>query len=73
MAETEFVQYITKAGDRWDLIAWDHYGDPHAYEEIVAANPNVPIRPTLAAGLVLRIPVREAPPPAGLPPWKRGG
>lgn len=73
MAE-EFIQYVTKAGDRWDLIAWDHYGDAHAYEPIIVANPEVAIRPTLPAGLVLRIPVRETTAaPAGLPPWKREG
>lgn len=66
------IPYITRDGDRWDLIAWDHYGDPMGYERIIAANPHTPITPTLPAGLRLDIPVIDipAPAPAGLPPWK---
>jgi phage tail protein X len=66
------IPYITRDGDRWDLIAWDHYGDATAYEPIVAANPQVPISATLAGGILLEIPVLDDPAPTvtGLPPWK---
>ena len=49
------------------------YGDPHAYEAIVAANPDVIIRPILEGGIKLRVPVREMPTPTvtDLPPWKQ--
>lgn len=68
----EFVEHVTTEGERWDLLAWRYYGDPHRYEAIIAANPEAPIRPTLPSGLRLRIPVLPAPDvlAAGLPPWK---
>lgn len=69
-----FVEYVTQQNDRWDTIAWTHYGDEYAYEQIIVANPTVPIVPALPAGLRLAIPVvaREAALAAALlPPWKR--
>lgn len=71
--EFDYIEYRTKAGDRWDLIAYDHYGDAMAYERIVTANPDVPIRPTLDGGIILKIPVIDDQPatPGSLPPWKR--
>lgn len=70
---TEFVEYITEEGDRWDTVAHKAYGNPWAFERIVRANPRVPIRPVLEAGTRLLIPVVDppAPPAAVLPPWKR--
>jgi len=67
------VEYITTQGDRWDLIAYKHYGDPFRVPEIAAANINVPLHTTLPAGLILRIPVlSEAVVSANLlPPWKQ--
>ena len=75
MSDSEFVAYVTSDGDRWDRIAFQHYGDATAYEAIVRANPEVPIRPVLDGGIRLRIPVRldaAALDDPGLPPWKRG-
>lgn len=68
-----FVIYTTKEGDRWDLIAFEAYGDATAYGPIIAANPHIPIRPELEAGTKVWIPVREAPALAAqqVPPWKR--
>jgi len=74
VSDTEAVAYTTVQGDRWDLIAWRHYGLATAYEPIVRANPDVPITPILPGGLELRIPVRldgDALDDPGLPPWKR--
>lgn len=70
---TEFLVYTTLEGDRWDLIAWQMYGDAWAFEPIVAANPHIPISPVLTGGLQLRIPLREQLEleAAALPPWKR--
>lgn len=70
---TEFVAHLTVEGDRWDLIAWHYYGDPHLYEPIIAANPTVPIRPFLPSGIRLRVPVLpdEMVLDRDLPPWKR--
>jgi len=66
--------HVTKAGERWDSIAWQYYGDAHRYAPIIAANPHVPITPMLPAGIRLNIPVlnRTSGNPtnrAGLPPW----
>lgn len=70
----EYNEYVTVQSDRWDLIADKFYGDPTRYEEIIAANPDVPITPILASGLVLRIPITttaQAVAAMELPPWKR--
>lgn len=67
------VEHITGPADRWDLLAWRYYGDPHAYEAIIRANPGVPISPILPSGLRLVIPLRPVDDTIrhGLPPWKR--
>lgn len=67
-----YVEIVTLEGDRWDLIAYRAYGDPYAFERIIAANPHLPIRPVLPGGLVVRVPVVEAQTTSGLPPWKAG-
>ena len=68
----EFYEYITKEGDRWDLIAYQFYGDPMLYGPIIVANPDVPIIPILPGGIKLRIPVIELKNTIEeLPPWKR--
>ena len=67
----QHVVIITRDGDRWDLIADRMYGDPWAFEPIIVANPDVPIRPVLPGGLRVLVPVRPAPSVGGLPPWKR--
>lgn len=69
-----FITITTVEGDRWDLIAFRCYGDADAYEPIIRANPDVPIRPVLVAGLTILVPVRAAQTAssADLPPWKRG-
>jgi hypothetical protein len=70
----EFVEYTTRDGDRWDLIAYAHYGDPWLFEPIIQANRHVPIRPTLPGGIKLKVPVRERKvATADVPPWKRSG
>lgn len=72
MTAQEYYEYITKDGDRWDLIAYEYYGDPTQYEPIIVANPDVPIVPILPSGLKLKIPVTEENDviTIDLPPWK---
>jgi len=70
------LTHITKAGERWDTIAWQYYGDAYRYAPIIAANPHVPITPVLPSGIRLNIPVLPAGTTArsrsaGLPPWMR--
>jgi len=69
---SDFYEYITKDGDRWDLIAYEFYSDATLYEPIITANPEVPIIPILPSGLKLKIPVREDSDEIEftLPPWR---
>lgn len=70
---TLYVEHITSDGERWDQLALRYYGDASAYEPIIVANAHVPIRPTLEAGVRLRVPVRTVAiaPKTKLPPWVR--
>jgi phage tail protein X len=73
----EVLEHITSDGDRWDLLAWEYYGDPTMYELIIVANPEVQIEPVLPAGIRLLIPVLEESATGDiatqeeLPPWKQ--
>jgi phage tail protein X len=65
-----YIPHITVAGERWDTLAWNYYGDPTLYSGIVLANPAVPIEPQFEAGLLVKIPiVQQTQTPATLPPW----
>lgn len=55
----EFLVYTTQEGDRWDLIAWNMYGDPTLYEDLIRYNPTVAADPILAGGVQLKIPIIE--------------
>ena len=74
-----YVDYVTKPGDRWDLIAYAMYGDPTLYSVLIDANRAAyvglelaAIPPVLEAGLTLRAPVLDAVPLAtDAPPWRR--
>lgn len=57
-------QYIThkaKAGDRWDLLAHDYYGDANRFMPIIRANASLGLgkSPIIPEGTVLRIPLLE--------------
>lgn len=70
-----YLEHITADGDRWDNLAWHYYGDATRYEEIIKANPDVPIIPILPAGVRLLIPVLDPPTTTvpGLPEWRIDG
>lgn len=70
---TEFYSYITKDNDRWDLIAYKYYKNATLYEDIIKANPHVPVEPILQAGIKLKIPIFEDSKTIKfeLPPWKK--
>jgi len=65
--------YIAVQGDRWDLIAFRAYGDALKINELIDANPNVPITDEIPAGTILNVPVLSEPvlDTNLLPPWKR--
>ncbi len=73
MSNLQFIKHISSNGDRWDLLAWSHYGDPTLFGPLIMANPEIPIEPVLVAGLTINIPVlqKASVVPADLPPWKR--
>lgn len=74
MSEQEYIIHITKEGDRWDLLAYEYYGDALKYEPIIARNPHVRPDPILSSGIRLEIPIVEGTttlPKELLPPWKR--
>ena len=75
-AGTLFIPHVTIAGERWDQLAWQYYGDPMLYGPIVMANPSIPIEPAFEAGLTIGIPLLSSPstatvPQTDLPPWQR--
>jgi len=70
-----FVEYVTKQGDRWDTIAFKAYGDSTLVNGIIEANTSIVISPILEPGTRVIVPILES----GeiqidselLPPWKR--
>ena len=70
---TEYYTYITRDGDRWDMISQKYYSTPNLYEEIIKANREIQIEPVLDAGIKLKIPVIEESETIQfeLPPWKK--
>ncbi len=72
MAQAEFIEHVTLAGERWDLVAWIYYGDPALYSAMVMANPAVAVEPVFEAGIRLKVPVlhKSAMMTTNLPPWK---
>jgi phage tail protein X len=68
----QFLTHISSSGERWDLLAWNYYGDPTLFGPIVMANPNIPIKAVFEAGLTIMIPVllQSAVTTTNLPPWK---
>jgi phage tail protein X len=73
MAEEQFIVHVTAAGQRWDLLAWQYYGDATEYSPIIMANPAVAIAPVFAAGTIITIPIlaKSAVANSDLPPWRR--
>ncbi len=69
---SQFLTHISSSGERWDLLAWNYYGDPTLFGPIVMANPNIPIEAVFDAGLTIMIPVllKSAVTTTNLPPWK---
>ena len=72
---SKYLEHITSDNERWDLLAWRYYGDATRYEQIIVANPTVPIEPVLPSGVKLMIPVLDAAdvPVSDPAPWKSYG
>lgn len=80
------TEYITKLGDRWDLLAYNAYGTAanitledgsvvNAMSYLINSNPAIPIGSILEPGLLLQIPILSSTKPVTdedlLPPWKK--
>jgi phage tail protein X len=68
----QYILHVTTAGERWDLLAWQYYGNPTDYSPIIMANPNVPIEPVFEAGISISVPIQQQSTvvTSDLPPWK---
>jgi phage tail protein X len=71
----QFITHITRAGERWDTLAWRYYGDATLFGPIIQTNPQTPIEAVFEAGLTIGVPLlmvnQTAHSAADLPPWKR--
>jgi hypothetical protein len=72
MPASAYIQHITRQDERWDLLAWNYYGDPTLYGPIIQANPNVPIYGAFDAGIILQIPILQKASDVSndTPPWE---
>jgi len=68
------LEYITKDGDRWDLIAYRMYGDPYLYPVLLSANPELRALTLLPGGKKVKVPILYVPEEGEEevnPPWQR--
>jgi phage tail protein X len=69
------IPHVTTAGERWDLLAWNFYGDPTLYSPIILLNPQIPIEPVFEAGLTINVPLlavdQSVQNNQDVAPWKR--
>lgn len=66
---------VTKAGDTWDVLAKDLYGDERYMTDLIKANIHFRNTVFFSSGVVLVVPdidTSERAAEANLPPWKRG-
>lgn len=69
------TEYTTQLNDTIFGISFKAYGTVYRYQELLDANPTLPITMVYPAGLKLIVPVIESAPETtssdNLPPWKR--
>lgn len=62
--------YTTKAGDQWDMIALEVYGDEKHADILMQANPQELETFEFPAGVALHTPELPEQQTAELPPWR---
>lgn len=74
-----YLEYFTRAGDRWDNLAYSYYSDVRLQSTLIETNRHLfkafSVPAILPAGLVLKIPLIDKKVTVDdglLPPWKRG-
>lgn len=68
------IQYTTRAGDRWDIIAHKFYGNALLIDGLIAANPHLAIAEQFVDNLTVFVPVLQTKPvnnQEDMPPWMR--
>lgn len=76
---SDYLEHTTQPGERWDLLAYQYYGDAKLMHYILQANPELvgdqsgPVPLIFEPGTTLRIPVLEQAQISTLPlpPWKQ--
>lgn len=71
MGVTDGFDYVTRAGDTFDMLALDAYNNEFQAVTIIRANPQYASVVVFDAGVTLRIPYLSVSAPETLPPWKR--
>lgn len=67
-----YKQYVTRAGDTFDLLAIAAYNEEKMASHIIQANPLYMGTIIFDAGITLKIPVLDkVETPSTLPPWRR--
>lgn len=69
---TGYEEYLTRAGDTYDLLAIAFYNDEKKASYIIQANEKYIGTLVFEAGIIIRIPILdETDVPETLPPWRR--
>ncbi|MEO1399665.1 MAG: hypothetical protein AAFV72_00235 [Cyanobacteria bacterium J06635_1] len=71
---TEFTEFITTPGQRWDSVAYATLDDPFGYQVLIEANPAYRDVLEFSQAVTLRVPVvagTVSVNPELLPPWRR--
>lgn len=66
------LNYTTKSGDTWDLIALNVYGSEQKADWLMQNNPELIRIVRFDSGTVLSTPELSAEKSGDLPPWKAG-
>lgn len=65
------VEYTTRAGDQWDMVAKRVYGNELRADILMEANPQMLDIFQFDAGTVIRCPDIETQAGKELPPWRK--
>lgn len=72
MKQVGYINYTTKQGDAFDMLALSAYNEERLATHIITANPDYADVLIFDAGVNLRIPVFEGvETPETLPPWRK--
>lgn len=72
LTANQYIEYITRSGDTYDLLAIAAYNDEKMASCLIKANPQHMKTLVFEGGVKLKIPVLEkAKLPSTLPPWRR--